>query len=341
MLKADLAGGGNLTLVLDPRVADYPWEMLAMRLDAGTARPLCVERGLLRQLDLGTQRLRAIKRATSTNALVIGNPPASPTFQALEGAKEEAVAVADLLAGQDYNVTRLIFDEQGRPLPAPDDTLDPLQGVPPDRYWEVILDELYRREYRIVHLAAHGMYDAARPSRSGAVIGPSRFLSALAFRSLRAMPELVFFNCCHLGRVDEPTGQDAPVYGQVASSVAEELMLCGIRAVVAAGWAVNDRDAVAFAKLLYEKLLDGVPFGDATRDARTQDLPRRERRLDRAEAPLEHLGCLPVLRRAGLPAQRRCARALRRRLGQPRAAGGRRAPAHRDRGRSGRRARPR
>jgi hypothetical protein len=266
-LKAALATGGNLTLVLEPSVANYPWEMLAMRLDAATARPLCVERGLLRQLDLAQKRTRQIKRATTTNALVIGNPPATPAFQPLAGAKEEAVAVADLLAKHDYRVTRLIFDEQGRPVPG--GTGDPLQGVPPERYWEVILDELYRREYRIVHLAAHGIYDKTRPSRSGAVIGPSRFLSALAFESLRAMPELVFFNCCHLGRVDEPA-PEAPVYGQVASSVAEVLMTSGIRAVVAAGWAVNDLDAVEFATELYGALLNGVAFGEATRDARTR-----------------------------------------------------------------------
>jgi hypothetical protein len=83
------------------------------------------------------------------------------------------------------------------------------------------------------------------------------------------MPELVFFNCCHLGRVDEPTSA-APAYGQVASSVAEVLMTSGIRAVVAAGWAVNDVDAVEFAGELYGALLSGHAFGDATREARTR-----------------------------------------------------------------------
>jgi hypothetical protein len=269
-VKTDLASGGNVQLVVDPAVADYPWEMLAARRDDGTARPLCVEGGLLRQLDLGSRWRPRLRRPSGNNALVIGNPPAGPSFPALRGATEEAIAVADLLAQRDYTVTRLIFDMQGRPIPPPPGEPDPFKNGANDRdrYWQIILDELYRREYRIAHLAMHGTFDAEHPSRSGAVIGPDRYLSAPVFRSLRAVPDFVFFNCCHLGRVDDAEHASDDVR-LVAASVATELMTGGVRAVVAAGWAVHDLDAVTFATTLYESLLDGVPYGDATREART------------------------------------------------------------------------
>jgi tetratricopeptide (TPR) repeat protein len=42
----------------------------------------------------------------------------------------------------------------------------------------------------------------------------------------------------------------------------------GVRAVVAAGWAVHDQAALTFAQRLYQELLDGRPFGKAVCTAR-------------------------------------------------------------------------
>lgn len=35
------------------------------------------------------------------------------------------------------------------------------------------------------------------------VIGPDQFLTPAQLHQMRAVPELVFINCCHLGRIEK------------------------------------------------------------------------------------------------------------------------------------------
>jgi tetratricopeptide (TPR) repeat protein len=44
----------------------------------------------------------------------------------------------------------------------------------------------------------------------------------------------------------------------------------GVKAVIAAGWAVDDAAAITFADVFYDQLLKGAQFGDAVREARKQ-----------------------------------------------------------------------
>ena len=48
-----------------------------------------------------------------------------------------------------------------------------------------------------------------------------------------------------------------------AATIARELIELGVRCVVAAGWAVNDRLAAVFATTFYDQLLYGQRFIDA------------------------------------------------------------------------------
>jgi CHAT domain-containing protein len=155
-----------------------------------------------------------------------------------------------------------------------------------------ILNALYRRDYRIVHIAAHGHYDAD-PTRSGVLIGPKTFLSALEIAKMRSTPDLVFLNCCHVGALGPAAGPDpqsggrpirrrrrrrdiarnsgnnAPIHpNRLASSISRQLVENGVQAVVAAGWAVDDAAAATFADVFYRQLLDGYDLGRAARDAR-------------------------------------------------------------------------
>lgn len=81
-----------------------------------------------------------------------------------------------------------------------------------------ILKELYARDHRILHLAGHGVYapeeeidipceccGARKIFRriTGMVIGPDQFLTPAQLHQMRAVPELVFINCCHLGRIEK------------------------------------------------------------------------------------------------------------------------------------------
>ena len=81
-----------------------------------------------------------------------------------------------------------------------------------------------------------------------------------------AAPDLVFVNCCHLGVIaGAKEGTPSP---QLAASFAVKLMNLGVRAVVAAGWAVEDQAARVFADRFYQRMLEGERFGDAVLDAR-------------------------------------------------------------------------
>src|SRR2546430_14025382 len=54
----------------------------------------------------------------------------------------------------------------------------------------------------------------------------------------------------------------------LAGSSAEELIKMGVKAVVAAGWAVEDKAAAAFAQTFYAEMLAGAKFGMAVKAAR-------------------------------------------------------------------------
>ncbi len=79
---------------------------------------------------------------------------------------------------------------------------------------------------------------------------------------------------------------------EFASSVAGALIAIGVRCVIAAGWAVDDDAASAFAEAFYESLLRGNRFIVAVGDARARSV--------RAKSGREYVGGLPVLRRPGL-----------------------------------------
>ncbi len=97
------------------------------------------------------------------------------------------------------------------------------------------------------------------------VIGPSSFLTPGDIAQMRYVPELVFINCCHLGRVDGARPLDRL---GLAANLGEEFIAMGVRAVIAAGWAVDDRAGQAFAATFYRNMLAGETFGEAVRIAR-------------------------------------------------------------------------
>lgn len=247
-LKGQSRETNNLLWVLDADASRYPWEMLAAMV-GDHIEPLAAEVGMLRRL--ATRNFReGVTSATGNQVLVIGDP--ATDYARLPGAREEARRVADQLSAQ-YQVTTVISEESD----SSDRTTD-------------ILNALFAHDYRIVHIASHGDYNARKPACSGAVIGPNNmFLTAMELKQLRTVPPLVFLNCCHLGRI----GSLSNLFGhfhRFASSVSEQLIADGVRAVVAAGWAVRDDAASDFAALFYGSMLEGRPFGESVRVARRE-----------------------------------------------------------------------
>ncbi|SDC44680.1 CHAT domain-containing protein [Variovorax sp. CF079] len=263
----------RVVLVVDSATANLPWELMltdplftpAAQGD-GPLLPLAVCTPVVRQLSSSAFR-RDVRQSVARNAYVVGNPsvegfakafpdPAEPRRKdppALGAAEEEANAIATLLASMGYEMSRAI-------------------GA--DNLATDVLSKLYRKPYRILHVSAHGVFDLAHVDglrRSGVVLSGGLLITAAEIAAMESVPELVFLNCCHLGKIDathlpEVTVRDG---NKLAASVARELIDIGVRCVLVAGWAVDDKLAQMFGEVFYKSLLQSRrPFGTAVFDAR-------------------------------------------------------------------------
>ncbi len=264
----------DVVLVVDEVSGRYPWELLEDRWSIGD-RPVAVSSGMLRQFKTQTFRERPVSTLEDT-ALVVGDPlitgEAARMFPSLEGARREAVAVADLLGQNGFVVTRRIRSEARE-----------------------IMGGLHDNGYRILHLAGHGVHDEELPVMetgsvckecerplpqqpkkvSGMVIGNGVYLAPGDVEQMRFVPELVFINCCHCGSVDAADGADrSRAYHRLAANLAAQFIRMGVKAVVAAGWAVDDAAAETFATAFYRQLLASDKFGEAVRAAREETFDR-------------------------------------------------------------------
>jgi hypothetical protein len=239
----------KLQLLLDEQAARYPWELLQDRYDHG-GRPLSVDTGMVRQLLVteGEQRTRA----TGDFALVVGNPTIEDSrFPPLPGAEDEAREVGKVLNERGFRAKVVA-------------------GADADS--DAVLEQL-TGQWRVLHIAAHGVldfkFDETSDALTGVVVGAGVVLTPALFETMtRYVPDLVFINCCHLGDTAAEAGRPPLEYHQFAANVATEFIRLGARAVVAAGWAVDDAAAKTFAATFYRAMLDGFEFGDAVIQAR-------------------------------------------------------------------------
>ena len=254
---------GDLVLLVDETSARFPWELLEDRW-SDSRRPPAVGAGMVRQLK--TPRYRPHPgHATQPRAFVVGNPNLNDwdAFSDLPGARDEANLVIGLLRANDYQVRDCIDEEA-----------------------DAILSGLHKDAWRILHLAGHGVHDFRLPAapaaacpacgqsaaareerRSGMVIGRETFLTPGDVEQMRWVPELVFINCCHLGKTQ---ASRPPRYNELAANLAVQFIRMGVKAVIAAGWAVNDQASLRFAECFYTRLLAGEFFGEAVRAARDE-----------------------------------------------------------------------
>ncbi len=240
--KEELKKQGNINWILDKYTASYPWELLQD--SAMNAKPLCVNAGMIRQLTTQDYRLR-IKAVVQNNALVIGDPNLKGFIGQLPGALEESRRVSEILTQNGYETTTV------------------LQGHPSE-----IIPALFSSDYKVIHLAGHGVFNEKAPESSGMVIGENVFLSTREICQMSTVPELVFVNCCHLGKTDGVAEEYYRNRYKLAANIGVQLIENGVKAVVVAGWAVDDAAAQDFASVFYEGMFAGYTFGQAVQQAR-------------------------------------------------------------------------
>jgi CHAT domain-containing protein len=262
-LEAYLSGSGEMVMELDAGTARIPWELLD---PDSTQAPWAIRVKLLRKLRIDRFREQVTDADADANVLVIGEPEAPKEYPRLYGARREAEAVRTALThagGLDARlVTTLISPD--RMQPGPDA--------------RTVVNAMFSKAWRIVHIAGHGMpatpgipatseTPATAPTPGGVVLSNGGVLGPDEIGKLRIVPELVFVNCCHLasGDPNQLLRYDRPEF---ASSVAAALIAIGVRCVIAAGWAVDDDAATVFAESFYASLLRGNRFIDAVDEAR-------------------------------------------------------------------------
>jgi len=247
-----LSGSSEMVIELDANTAGIPWELLDTNSDgsASDKRPWAIRSKLIRKLQLKDFRASPRNAGTEDNVLIVGNPKcASERYRPIEGAKEEAMAVAERLLGAGSGLSR----RQVTLLANQNDA-------------QSILIALLKEPYRIVHIAGHGEFG----ERGGVVLSSANtFLGANEVNAMRSIPELVFVNCCHLAGRDTASVLGLNDRPQFAANIADALIRIGVRCVVAAGWAVEDRAAKDFAVAFYVALLNGARFIEAVGAART------------------------------------------------------------------------
>jgi len=248
-LRSSFQTTAGVQFIVDATTANYPWELLGAPRPSDRRQAGGSFGGAMRQFTESEDRRLNPERASFGSALVIAAANV-PGENELPGVLEEADVVSQLLESA---------------LPGKQTLLD-------DRRREIDLvrvqNELFG-DHQVLHIASHGVYTEGRPDETGAILSSDCLLTIDTVRQLRFVPDVVFLNCCSLGR----TGMN-----RLAAGLAREFMAIGVRALVAAAWPIDDAAAAAFAETFYTELIAGRTLGDTVTRARNHaaDLGGRE-----------------------------------------------------------------
>lgn len=239
--KEELKRQNNISWVLDIASAEYPWEMIQEDVDSV---PLCIHSGMVRQLATGNFRDKT-SRVNENTALVVGDPQLDKFFSQLPGAKKEAEMVSGILKEEGF-VTQSLINSTAS---------------------EIFL-KLFSRNHKIIHLAGHGVFNYGTKKSTGMVIGNDSFLTPGQIAGMSETAELVFVNCCYLGQMDKDSELKSQQKNKFAANIGTQLINNGARAVIVAGWAVDDTAALEFARHFYKNMFAGESFGEAVKRSR-------------------------------------------------------------------------
>jgi CHAT domain-containing protein len=205
-----------------------------------------------------------------------GSTPAAGRMALAVGASPD-VQVAGTKGPPAGPVTRGVYDldaTQLRPLPLAAEEAESVraafgagrsQVLVKDAATEAAIKSQPLVEYRVLHLAAHGIMSTKFPARSALVLRPAGvedgLLQAREILDLRLNAALVTLSAC-----DTSTGAEQGQDG--VASLVRPFVVAGARAVVANLWAADDTFSAALMREFYRELAGGTDIGESLRRAK-------------------------------------------------------------------------
>ena len=291
--REKLGTSESLILDLDRDTSRIQWEMMDSL--KGTERPLALDGPVARQLRTSYSPTPPppLVPVAQLRALVIGDPGDPAKGYDLEGARCEAVEVAQLLSARGVHVDLLV----GAPNA-------PLAGVTPATKLEV-LRLLEKNTYDVMHYAGHGNFDPDDPEKKAGWLFGDQYFTARDLASVSRVPSLVVANACLSGLTSNKHGYGVADSGtqsrlraaddNLLPGLADEFFKHGVRNYVGTAWPVSDTGAILFCTTLYAELL-AVPaagqqatIGEALLQAR-RALKDREASFGALWAAYQHYG---------------------------------------------------
>lgn len=132
---------------------------------------------------------------------------------------------------------------------------------------EAAFKEYRLKDYRVIHIAAHGFADLKFPERSGLFLGFDQarrddgLLQVREIRNLRLDADLVTLSACDTG-AGKLEGQNG------VASIVQAFLFAGARSVVASLWTADDVFTAELMARFYQNLAHGQSVSEALRGAK-------------------------------------------------------------------------
>ncbi|RYG66106.1 CHAT domain-containing protein, partial [bacterium] len=187
-------------------------------------------------------------------------------------------------------------DPTGANLPAAKKEVESIARIFPDsraltgeRASKTVLLQPGSRDKRVLHLAAHGVLDSARPDQSYIQLSPEGDDNGrLGVGEILGIDlnrvDLVTLSACQTA-----LGEGNPD-GTEISSLAQSFSTAGTPSVVASLWNVEDNSTAQLMETFYGALADGLPKGVALQKAQVKLIADAKTRHPVFWAPFELLG---------------------------------------------------
>jgi CHAT domain-containing protein len=185
----------------------------------------------------------AIARASKSREASFGNHPVN--LNPLPYAQQEVSAAAQIFGGGSVLLTG-------------------------DRASESALKAQPLGEFKIIHLAAHGVSDLVEPDRAGLVLAPETgtedgFWQSREIRRSHLSADLVTLSACDTG-IGRLQGEEGVM------NLARSFLVAGAKSAVASLWDADDRSTATLMGHFYRHVANGERVADALRKAQMEML---------------------------------------------------------------------